>query len=151
MFYPRPSLIFDVPFFLRNLFPYLSSPYPALRQSTSHPRPRILPIQAASTSQARARSFAVGRVCLIPCTDRLAIAFNESNENLELDESIKHGEQITDVDTDTFSITCSSSSITPLKRSITDNDRGEDLSVDTIPTQHSSSKMKKNKIEKEDV
>ncbi|MQM16748.1 hypothetical protein Taro_049707 [Colocasia esculenta] len=75
----------------------------------------------------------------------------ESNENLELDESIKHGEQITDVDTDTFSITCSSSSITPLKRSIPDNDRGEDLSVDTVPAQHSCSKMKKIKIEKEDV
>ncbi|MQM00239.1 hypothetical protein Taro_032981 [Colocasia esculenta] len=75
----------------------------------------------------------------------------ESNENLELDESIKQGEQITDVDTDTFSITCSSSSITPLKRSISNNDRGEDLSVDNVPAQHSYSKMKKIKIEKEDV
>ncbi|MQL85219.1 hypothetical protein Taro_017748 [Colocasia esculenta] len=72
----------------------------------------------------------------------------ESNENLELDESIKEGEQITDVDTDTFSITCSSSSITPLKRSISDNDRGEDLSVDNVPAQHSCSKMKKLKLKK---
>ncbi|MQM16780.1 hypothetical protein Taro_049741 [Colocasia esculenta] len=61
----------------------------------------------------------------------------ESNETVELDESIKQGEQITDVDTNTFSITCSSSNITPLKKSIPDNDRGEDLSVDTVPAQHS--------------
>ncbi|MQL72721.1 hypothetical protein Taro_005049 [Colocasia esculenta] len=83
--------------------------------------------------------------------DKIRETRQESNENLELDESIKQGEQITDVDTDTFSITCSSSSITPLKRSIPDNDRGEDLSVDNVPAQHSCSKMKKIKIEKEDV
>ncbi|MQM16360.1 hypothetical protein Taro_049316 [Colocasia esculenta] len=45
----------------------------SLASSTSHPRPRILPIQAASTSsQARARSFAVGQVARFLKTGRYA-------------------------------------------------------------------------------
>ncbi|MQM19461.1 hypothetical protein Taro_052466, partial [Colocasia esculenta] len=36
--------------------------------------------------------------------DFILIDENESNENLELDESIKHGEQITDVDTISASV-----------------------------------------------
>ncbi|MQM07239.1 hypothetical protein Taro_040075, partial [Colocasia esculenta] len=72
-------------------------------------------------------------------------------ENIELDDSIKQSEQITDVDNDIFSITCSSSRITPLKRTISDNDPMEDLSGDAISAQHSCSKTKKIKVEKEDV
>ncbi|MQL71072.1 hypothetical protein Taro_003376 [Colocasia esculenta] len=51
----------------------------------------------------------------------------------------------------TFSITCSSSSITPLKMTISDNNRMEDISGDAISAQYLYSKTKKIKVEKEDV
>ncbi|MQM12587.1 hypothetical protein Taro_045510 [Colocasia esculenta] len=174
MFYPIPSFNFDVPFFCET------SSHNFLRPSLHYANPPHTLALAYSPFrqydlQAPFRSFVVGRVASflkLPRLKHLAVRNNqdlskllssvrslleslhmqvESNENLELDESIKHGEQITDVDTDTFSIICSSSSITPLKRSIPGNDRGEDLSVDTVHAQHSCSKMKKIKIEKEDV
>ncbi|MQL92094.1 hypothetical protein Taro_024713 [Colocasia esculenta] len=51
--------------------PYvLPKPFPAVRRATSHPSPRILPIHAALTSQAIARSFAVGRVARFLKTGR---------------------------------------------------------------------------------
>ncbi|MQL74687.1 hypothetical protein Taro_007058 [Colocasia esculenta] len=56
-------------------------------------------------------------------------------ENIELDESIKQSEQITDLDNMTIS----------------GNDRTENLSGDVIPAQHSYSKKKKIKVEKKDV
>ncbi|MQM05371.1 hypothetical protein Taro_038186 [Colocasia esculenta] len=104
-----------MPFLLYSLSPSRD----AKIESTSHPRPRILPIQTASTSQACARSFVVSRVARflkLPRHIHLAVRndhelsrllSSESNENLELDENIKHGEQITDVDTtDVFLFRC---------------------------------------------
>ncbi|MQL92695.1 hypothetical protein Taro_025337 [Colocasia esculenta] len=71
---PRPSAISLLPYVLPKTFgvpiPFFALPCTTREQPP--PRPRIPPIQAASTSQTRARSFAVGRVAHFLKTGRYA-------------------------------------------------------------------------------
>ncbi|MQL90015.1 hypothetical protein Taro_022598, partial [Colocasia esculenta] len=81
--------------------------------------------------------------------DMILVDEKELVENEDMDNNIKEDEHIQFMDHDTVSITCSTSSSTPLKKTLAENEREEELSADATPAQHSSNKMKKIKIEKE--
>ncbi|MQM10335.1 hypothetical protein Taro_043223 [Colocasia esculenta] len=72
-------------------------------------------------------------------------------DDADFDDNVIGSEDIAQVEHDTLSVSCSSSSITPMKRVAADTLNQRNSSEDLTPAQMSCNKKKHIKIEKKDV
>ncbi|MQL95073.1 hypothetical protein Taro_027741 [Colocasia esculenta] len=72
-------------------------------------------------------------------------------DDADFDDNVIGSKDIAQVEHDTLSVSCSSSSITPMKRVAADTFNQRNSSEDLTPTQMSCNKKKQIKIEKIDV